>query len=60
MTLARGHDDEHLMTISISDPRIEARTRPERTDTLSADPVDDVVDIWGKDSFPASDPPSNW
>ena len=20
----------------------------------------DVVDVWGADSFPASDPPSNW
>jgi hypothetical protein len=20
----------------------------------------DIVDIWGRDSFPASDPPANW
>lgn len=24
------------------------------------DPQRDIVDIWGHDSFPASDPPTNW
>lgn len=24
------------------------------------DPVVDPVDVWGIDSFPASDPPANW
>jgi hypothetical protein len=23
-------------------------------------PVADIVDVWGHDSFPASDPPANW
>jgi hypothetical protein len=27
---------------------------------VAADDVDDVVDIWGHGSFPASDPPANW
>ena len=22
--------------------------------------VPDIVDVWGADSFPASDPPANW
>jgi len=22
--------------------------------------VPDIVDVWGHDSFPASDPPANW
>jgi hypothetical protein len=24
------------------------------------DPVEDIVEVWGMQSFPASDPPSNW
>lgn len=24
------------------------------------DPHRDIVEIWGHDSFPASDPPTNW
>jgi hypothetical protein len=23
-------------------------------------PVEDIVEVWGMQSFPASDPPSNW
>jgi RNA polymerase-binding transcription factor DksA len=35
-----------------------------RTGTMPATPprqaLDDIVEIWGEDSFPASDPPANW
>jgi hypothetical protein len=34
-------------------PRVEARTRPTAQ-------REDIVDQWGVQSFPASDPPSNW
>jgi RNA polymerase-binding transcription factor DksA len=38
--------------------------RPRRTGTIPptspSQPLRDIVDVWGEDSFPASDPPANW
>jgi RNA polymerase-binding transcription factor DksA len=37
---------------------------PWRTGTVppasASRPLRDIVDVWGEDSFPASDPPANW
>ena len=40
------------------------RPQPWRTGTIPRTspprPPRDIVDVWGEDSFPASDPPANW
>ncbi|SDC57062.1 hypothetical protein SAMN05660690_1950 [Geodermatophilus telluris] len=38
--------------------RGDVRVRARSTDTAAA--RDDVIDQWGRHSFPASDPPANW
>lgn len=34
--------------------------KPRHPDSLAWDAAWDVVDEWGAQSFPASDPPANW
>lgn len=43
--------------------RTNPHVHPWRTGTIppgSLRPLRDIVEIWGEDSFPASDPPANW
>ncbi len=46
------------MTATETAPRLvdKARSLAEEVDAG----VPDIVDVWGRDSFPASDAPANW
>jgi hypothetical protein len=56
------------MTLTVPEVAGEARPRPvvaaapllTEPHVGAARPVPDIVDVWGHDSFPASDPPANW
>jgi hypothetical protein len=50
---------EEEMTATETAPRLvgEARSLAEREVDAG---VPDIVDVWGRDSFPASDAPANW
>jgi hypothetical protein len=58
------------MTVTLPAPNVAGEARPlavpvERPAAASrrvpADrTIPDIVDVWGRDSFPASDAPANW
>ncbi|MEV6269424.1 TraR/DksA C4-type zinc finger protein [Kribbella sp. NPDC051936] len=41
-------------------PVLRARRTGTVPSTSSSGPPRDIVEVWGEDSFPASDPPANW
>jgi len=45
--------DVGLVLSDVLDPGRPVEAGPEK-------PVEDIVHVWGMQSFPASDPPSNW
>jgi hypothetical protein len=52
-----------VLALSPSDSRVVIVVRDKPANRLSASRAhdfDDIVDEWGLQSFPASDPPSNW
>jgi hypothetical protein len=59
---------ENLMSVEPVNPEgtTTAAIGPARADVTCApevnasDYADAMIDEWGRDSFPASDPPSNW
>jgi len=44
---------------AVSSPEVTPALASTRTDRPAWCP-EDIVDEWGADSFPASDPPANW
>jgi hypothetical protein len=60
-------EDQALGTVTLTPDELPAdapasRNQPPDGGRLVARPTDedDIVDEWGKQSFPASDPPANW
>jgi hypothetical protein len=50
-------DLEDSAAMAIGPARADVSCVPE---VSASDYVDAMIDEWGRDSFPASDPPSNW
>jgi hypothetical protein len=58
------------MTMMLTSPHVAVEARPRAAVAPAPSPtkrhgdtgrtVPDIVDVWGHDSFPASDPPANW
>jgi RNA polymerase-binding transcription factor DksA len=52
-------EDPHMDPDSV-EPRRVATTPPESAAQHPDPAARDIVEVWGEDSFPASDPPANW
>lgn len=56
------------MTTTLTRPRNAWQLEPAQAERADAEDLlthigesrPDIVDVWGRDSFPASDPPANW
>jgi len=54
--------------MTLTRPRVAQRSSPAPAERRLPDDAlvapagsgPDIVDVWGQDSFPASDPPANW
>jgi hypothetical protein len=52
-----------MSSTTLERPRTSVAPAPPVVPSATAgdrDPAQDLVDVWGMHSFPASDPPANW
>jgi len=60
LTLSRGPRSEHFRQVTVIAAQPSPSRRPPRRNGPARAREYDVVDEWGMQSFPASDPPANW